>query len=82
MMPVMGGEEAFLEIKKIRPNLAIILSSGYDEQEATRRFAGKGVEAFIQKPYTSTRLARKVSETVNGGAANRGMASPWTDHAT
>ena len=78
MMPVMGGEEAFGEMKKVRPDLPIILSSGYDEQDATRRFAGKGVSGFIQKPYTASRLAGKIRETIqdaergNGGAGLRG----------
>jgi FixJ family two-component response regulator len=52
-------------MKEIRPGVPIILSSGYDEQEATRRFAGKGVSGFIQKPYTASRLARKIRETIN-----------------
>jgi signal transduction histidine kinase/CheY-like chemotaxis protein len=70
MMPVMGGEEAFAKMKEIRPDLPIILSSGYDEQEATRRFAGKGVSGFIQKPYTSERLGRKVRDTIDFARAD------------
>jgi CheY-like chemotaxis protein len=75
MMPVMGGEEAFAEIKKIRPELPVILSSGYDELEATRRFGGKGVTGFIQKPYTARRLAEKVKEALKTSSALAGGAS-------
>jgi signal transduction histidine kinase len=64
MMPIMGGEEAYAAIKASRPELPVILSSGYDEAEATRRFSGQGIAAFIQKPYTSSRLAEKVKEVL------------------
>jgi CheY-like chemotaxis protein len=54
-MPVLGGEEAFRRIRAIRPDARIVLSSGYNEVEAIRRF-NEGISAFIQKPYTSSSL--------------------------
>ena len=39
-MPVMGGEEAFALLTKINPGVPIILSTGFDETEATERFSG------------------------------------------
>ncbi|RMG86614.1 MAG: response regulator, partial [Candidatus Dadabacteria bacterium] len=59
-MPRMGGEEAFREIRKIRPGLPVILASGYNEQEATNRFAGKGLAGFIRKPYRMAELVEVV----------------------
>src|SRR5262249_13378882 len=56
-MPVMSGEETFRELQKIRPDVKVILSSGFNETEAIRRFTGKGLAGFIQKPYTFGRLA-------------------------
>ncbi len=50
-MPRMSGEVAFEELRALRPDLRVILSSGYDEQDATSRFVGKGLAAFIAKPY-------------------------------
>ena len=50
-MPQMGGEEVLAEIHRIRGEAKVILSSGYDEAEATKRFAGRGLSGFIQKPY-------------------------------
>ncbi len=50
-MPHMDGEETFHELRKIRKNIPVILSSGYSEQEVLERFAGKGPAAFLQKPY-------------------------------
>ncbi|RJR43218.1 MAG: PAS domain S-box protein [Deltaproteobacteria bacterium] len=55
-MPGMGGEETFQAMRKVRPDVRVILSSGYDEQEVTRQFAGLGLAGFIQKPYTVVKL--------------------------
>ena len=59
-MPVMSGEEAFGHLKAIKPSAKIILSSGYNEAEAVRRFSGKGLSGFIQKPYSSSELMEKL----------------------
>ena len=50
-MPRMNGEDAFREIRLIKGNARVILSSGYNEHEATDRFSGKGLAGFVQKPY-------------------------------
>jgi len=60
-MPRMGGGEAFSEMCRINPNVKVILSSGYNEQDATSRFAGKGLAGFLQKPYTPDELAAKLA---------------------
>jgi PAS domain S-box-containing protein len=67
-MPYMSGEEVLRELKTIKPTVRVLLSSGFNEVEAVRRFTGKGLAGFLQKPYTSTALA----ETVKGilGAKN------------
>jgi FixJ family two-component response regulator len=59
-MPLMTGEETFRQLKTTNPNVKVILSSGYNEVEAIRRFTGKGLAGFIQKPYTSSQLAEKI----------------------
>jgi PAS domain S-box-containing protein len=63
-MPQMGGEETMGELRQIREDLRIILSSGYDEQEVTQRFASKGLAGFIQKPYTLKRLREELQRVL------------------
>jgi two-component system cell cycle sensor histidine kinase/response regulator CckA len=64
-MPVMSGEEALREMQKIQPGVNVVLSSGYSEAEANRRFAGYEIAGFIQKPYTAKQLAEKVKSVLN-----------------
>ncbi len=59
-MPVMSGEEAFSRMRAIKPDVKVILSSGYNEVEAVRRFTGKGLAGFIQKPYSPIALGVKI----------------------
>jgi PAS domain S-box-containing protein len=63
-MPVMGGEEALPLLKEINPGIPVILSSGFDEPEAARRFSGLKPTRFLQKPYTAARLLRAVADTL------------------
>ena len=65
-MPHMGGEETFREIRRIRGDARVILSSGYNEQDATSRFAGKGLAGFIQKPYRSAKLLDRIYAALEG----------------
>ena len=50
-MPRMGGEETLIELRRRDENLPVVLSSGYDQQDATNRFFSQGAAGFIQKPY-------------------------------
>jgi len=61
-MPRMGGEDTYSELCRINPDVKVILSSGYTEQDATNRFVGKGLAGFLQKPYTIDELSQKIDE--------------------
>ncbi|MBC8204275.1 PAS domain S-box protein [bacterium] len=67
-MPHMDGEEAFRELRRIRKDVKVILSSGYNEQGATQRFLGKGLAGFIQKPYTVDNVRIKLAEILDKDA--------------
>jgi two-component system cell cycle sensor histidine kinase/response regulator CckA len=71
-MPLMSGVEALREMRRLRPDLPVILSSGYNEVEAMRRFEGQGLAGFVQKPYTAERLVKKVKAALV--SRNRGSA--------
>ena len=63
-MPHLDGEETFRELRRIRPDVRVILCSGYNEQETTNRFAGKGLAGFIQKPYGLRPLGEKMRQVL------------------
>jgi signal transduction histidine kinase len=63
-MPRMNGEETFREMRRIRPDVRVILASGYAEQDTVHLFAGQGLAGFIQKPFQLDKLLEKVRQMV------------------
>jgi DNA-binding NtrC family response regulator len=61
-MPGMSGEEALPELRKIRPGVKVLITSGYSEVEAMSVFQGQQVSGFIQKPYRAAALVDKVNQ--------------------
>jgi len=75
-MPRMDGEETWMEISAIKPDIPVILMSGYSESEATSRFEGKKIAGFIQKPYQLEELRQKLGELLqaNGSSVRQAEA--------
>ncbi len=63
-MPVMGGDDVISVLKSGRDDLSVIVMSGYSEAEVEKKFAGKGVSGFLQKPFTAGRLAEEVKKAL------------------
>jgi two-component system, cell cycle sensor histidine kinase and response regulator CckA len=63
-MPVMTGEQALPLIKAIDPNMPIILSSGFNEAEISRRFAEASIAGVLQKPYSVAAIISIVTRTL------------------
>ena len=55
-MPRMNGRDCFRLLRILRPDLPVLLSSGFSEQESVKDFLGEGLAGFIQKPYSLDRL--------------------------
>ena len=65
-MPRMDGLSAFRQMRRLRPDVKVILCSGYGEQEATQRFTSEGLAGFIQKPYILRDLREMIQQTLKG----------------
>ncbi len=64
-MPHMDGEETYREMRRVQSDVRCIISSGYNRQDVTRRFIGKGLAGFIQKPYKLSELITKLKEVID-----------------
>ncbi|GFO64176.1 PAS domain-containing protein [Geomonas paludis] len=65
-MPNLDGEQTFRELRALKPDVKVIMSSGYNEQEVSLKLAGAGLSGFIQKPYKVLEMSRKLSEVLGG----------------
>jgi CheY-like chemotaxis protein len=58
-MPGMNGEQVYLELRKVLPDLRIVMMSGYGEN-ASLQFLEGGASEFLQKPFTLAELREVV----------------------
>jgi len=65
-MPKMNGEEAFRELRRIRPDIKVVLASGYNQQDASSRFVGKGLAGFLRKPFELKTFVSTFREVMEG----------------
>lgn len=56
-MPKMNGVAALKAMRKINPEIKIILCSGYNEQEAVRYFLDESPTLFLKKPFSVQELS-------------------------
>jgi DNA-binding NtrC family response regulator len=59
-MPQLDGEAAFREIRTIRPNACVLLSSGFNQPEGASGLSQEGLAGFVQKPYRYDQLSSAV----------------------
>ena len=60
-MPVLSGEETFAALRRLDPSISVLLMSGYNAQDTTAKFVGKGLAGFLQKPFTAKELVDAVA---------------------
>ncbi|MEW6510999.1 MAG: PAS domain S-box protein [Bacteroidota bacterium] len=68
-MPGMGGPETFDKLKSMNPDVRVILSTGYSQDERARDLLARGVKAFVQKPYRIDDLAVAVRRVLDAPPA-------------
>jgi CheY-like chemotaxis protein len=64
IMPDMSGGLTFDRIKQIKPDLKVILSSGYSIKGEARKIMERGCNGFIQKPFKIAELSKKIKEVI------------------
>jgi len=65
VMRRLSGKETFQQLKSIRPDLRILLSSGYDQKGPVGEIMSLGADGFIQKPYNMADLLQHVGRFMN-----------------
>jgi two-component system, cell cycle sensor histidine kinase and response regulator CckA len=65
-MPHMNGHDVWRYIRRLRPDMRIIISSGFDQSDAMQNFSEEPDLHFIQKPYNAGALVRTVQTVLDG----------------
>ncbi|RJP47261.1 MAG: PAS domain S-box protein [Desulfobacteraceae bacterium] len=65
VMPEMSGGETFTRLKKIKPDVKVLLASGYSVSEEALRIINDGQGGFIQKPFDIQKVSSKIREILD-----------------
>jgi PAS domain S-box-containing protein len=66
VMPEMNGVKTFDQLKKLNPDLKVLLASGYSINRDVTELLDRGCRGFIQKPFDIWQLSKKVNDILFG----------------
>ena len=64
-MPGMDGAETLRQLKDIRRNIPVVITSGYAEPKILLRLQDLGVAGVLDKPYARDMLESKLAEVLS-----------------
>jgi two-component system cell cycle sensor histidine kinase/response regulator CckA len=71
-MPGLPGEKVLEALRRMRPDLPVIISSGYSSIESQSSWVAAGASAFVGKPYRIQDLALKTREVLDRARTAKG----------
>ncbi|HLO68663.1 MAG TPA: response regulator [Holophaga sp.] len=61
IMPLMGGRETFERMREIRPDVKVILCSGFSRDEDLAELERQGLAGFVRKPFRQVEISRVIA---------------------
>lgn len=74
-LPDVDGSQIFPLLKEARPNMKVIVCSGYSLEGPARQLLRDGAEGFIQKPFTLSALSETLKSALAPTLAPKGDAN-------
>lgn len=66
-MPKMNGLELAKELNNIRPDILVVLASGFNDEITCEKRQASGISSTIKKPYAITDLAKSLRQLIDAG---------------
>ena len=65
IMPHKGGPEAYEDLKRIQPDVKVLLTSGFEQQKAVAEdMCQEGAAGFVEKPYRLSDLSKLIRRVI------------------
>lgn len=64
ILPGMDGEKIFIELRKINPNVRVLISSGYSMSKKVEAMLISGAKGFLEKPFSMEELSKKIKAVI------------------
>jgi signal transduction histidine kinase/CheY-like chemotaxis protein len=65
IMPGLGGGAVYDRLREVKPEVKVLLSSGYSIDGQAMEIIERGCSGFIQKPFTMKSLSEKIREVLD-----------------
>ena len=69
-MPEMTGDQLAMEISRIKPDIPIIICTGFSERISKEQAENMGVKGFLMKPVLKSDMARMVRKVLDESKEN------------
>lgn len=66
VLPKKSGKDVYIEMKKIKSDVKVLLNSGFRKDKRVEEILQLGIKHFIEKPYTFDALAKAIHAAING----------------
>ena len=66
VMPDLTGREVVERVRKLRPSIRVLVTSGYAEQMIAYQAGAENGRMFLAKPYTPDELSGRIREALAG----------------
>jgi CheY-like chemotaxis protein len=63
-MPRLDGTDTFRQLRLVDPDVRVVLTSGFSEQDVTAGLPSRGLVGFLQKPFTPDQLRQVVADAL------------------
>jgi CheY-like chemotaxis protein len=67
VMPQMSGYRAFAQLRRLNPQVKILLVTGYSPEDVAEELLDQGAEGIVQKPYDLKTLASSIRHSLDRG---------------
>ncbi len=74
-MPLMDGEETFHRLRELKPDLRVMLCTGYVHQERLTHMMDAGLSGFMQKPLGSQQYLERIRDVLARNIFTYGCAA-------
>jgi CheY-like chemotaxis protein len=75
-MPFMDGEETFGRLRSIRPDVLVLLSTGFIAQERLDQMLSAGMAGFLRKPHRPDELVASIRAVLESVQMSRAGCAP------
>lgn len=65
VLPKKQGKDVFIEMKKIKPGVNVLLNTGFSKDKQVVELFNLGVKHFIEKPYSLENLSEAIDKAIN-----------------